>query len=132
MPVLNLVKEVANECERQGYRRVAVLGVGLTISDGLYSQSLASRSIATVALADSEVKLLDAIIYQELVHGIVKPSSTAHILAICSRLKQAGCEALIVACTELPLALNADNVPLPILDSTELLAKAAVRHALEN
>lgn len=129
--ILNLVEEVVDECVRKGYKKVAVLGVGLTMSDGLYEKPLARRSIESVKLTDNEKALLDKIIYEELVHGLVNADSTARIVAICERLKQSGCEALILACTELPMMLTEENTSLPLLDSTKLLAGAAVQEAID-
>ncbi len=131
VPVLNLVDIVVDTCKRRGYKKVAVLGVGLTMSDGLYDQPLARASIENMPLTTDEMDLLDRVIYQELVQGVVTADSTTRILAVCERLKRAGCEALVLACTELPLMLTSNNAPLPLIDSTELLAEATVRQAIE-
>ena len=129
VPVLNLVEVVADECQHQGYKKVAVLGVGLTLSGGLYDQPLAERSIKSIELTDAYRKTLDSIIYNKLVHGIVTLASTKKVLSLCDELQRDGCEALILACTELPLILHSTNTPLPVLDSTEVLARAAVKLA---
>jgi aspartate racemase len=132
LPVINLVEEVALECKRNGYNKVAVLGVGLTMADGLYDQPLHDRSIESIPLTNTQRQLLDKIIYAELVHGIVKPHSQASVLDICNRLKEAGAQALVLACTELPLIINYENTLIPVVDSTRLLAKVALDWALDS
>lgn len=131
VPVINIVEVVSDECEARGFKKVGVLGVGLTMSDGLYDEALNRRGTMQVKLSLTEKLQLDEIIYSELVGGIMKPTSVEKVLAICRRLASEGCEALVLACTELQMILNADSVTLPILDSTELLAASAVSKSLE-
>ena len=131
VPVVNIVEVVADQCKARGFKIVAVLGVGLTMSDGLYDGALNRRSIQQVMLGESEKVQLDNIIYGELVNGVIKPASVEKVLSICTRLASKGCDALILACTELQMILDAHNAPIPILDSTELLAANALAKALE-
>lgn len=131
VPVINIVEVVADECKAKSFKKVGVLGVGLTMSDGLYDEALSGRGIQQVKLSKSEEAQLDNIIYNELVSGVIKPASVEKVLTVCRRLASEGCEALVLACTELQMILSADNVPIPILDSTELLAASAVSKTLE-
>ena len=78
----------------------------------------------------AECTEIDRIIMDELVNGIFKPEAIAYIGQTIERLKQAGCDAAILGCTELPLIIDESNSPLPTLDSTRLLARAALRRAL--
>ena len=68
---------------------------------------------------------------EELVRGIFRPESTAHLQGVIARLKDSGCDAVVLGCTEIPLIINDTNSPLPTLDSTRLLAEAAVRRAVD-
>lgn len=72
---------------------------------------------------------VNRIIFEELVHGDFRPSSIEYLQNVIERLKQRGCDAVILGCTELPLVLNDENSPLPVLDSTRLLARAALDYA---
>jgi len=65
----------------------------------------------------------------ELVYGVFKPESVAAFQRIVARMKAGGCDAVLLGCTEIPLILNDANSPLPVLDSTRLLARAALRRA---
>jgi len=67
----------------------------------------------------------------ELVHGIVTPAAVACFQRVIGRMKEAGCDAVVLGCTEIPLIINDGNSPLPTLDSTRLLARAALRRAVQ-
>ena len=68
---------------------------------------------------------------EELVYGVFKPESIARFQRVYARMKDDGCDAVILGCTEIPLIMNDANSPLPTLDSTRLLARAALRRAVE-
>ena len=71
------------------------------------------------------------IIMDELVYGVFKPDAVAHFQRVIGRMKDEGCDAVVLGCTELPLIMNDSNSPLPTLDSTRLLARAALRRAVQ-
>jgi aspartate racemase len=130
IPVLNLVELAAEACEGHEFDRVAVLGVGVTMSDGLYDNALQSRGIRSIKLPDSERKKLNEIIYEELVYGEIVPDSVSVVIKICERLMHRGCKGILMACTELPLIINGANSPLPFIDTNDLLAEKTVEHSL--
>ena len=66
----------------------------------------------------------------ELVCGVFRPEATAHLRRVIGRMAEAGCDAVVLGCTEIPLIMNDGNSPLPTLDSTRLLAQAALRRAV--
>jgi aspartate racemase len=74
---------------------------------------------------------IDAIIFDELVNGIFTAESRAYFQKVIGRMKGEGCDAVVLGCTEIPLIMDDSNSPLPTLDSTRILARAALRHALE-
>jgi aspartate racemase len=130
IPVLNIVELVARECHERNLKQVAILGVGVTMSDGLYDRYLKTEHVTSVALPELDRKKLDDIIYEELVHGEIVPDSVTAVVNICTRLKARQCDALVIACTELPMLINHANSPLPFIDSTHLLAARAVDYSL--
>ena len=67
----------------------------------------------------------------ELVYGVFKPEAVAYFQRVIARMKDEGCDAVVLGCTEIPLIMNDANSPLPTLDSTRLLARAALRRATE-
>ena len=75
---------------------------------------------------------MNRIIMDELVCGVFKPGSIAWLQGVIGRMKDAGCDAVALGCTEIPLIMSDENSPLPTLDSTRLLARAALRRAMES
>jgi aspartate racemase len=130
IPVLNIVELAADDAKDKGCKKVGVLGVGLTMEGRLYEQPLVSRKLESISLKSDEQSSLNSIIYNELVQGAVNDKSVEVILGICEALRSRGCDALILACTELPMALNSSNCPLPFIDTTSLLAEKAVAISL--
>ena len=80
--------------------------------------------------SDEDQKIVDEVIWKELVHGKFPENSRLRYNEVIDRLKLKGCDSVILGCTEIPLLVRADDCPLPTLDSTRLLAKAAVLHAI--
>jgi len=130
LPVLNLVELVVQECLLQGYKKVGVLGVGLTMSDRLYTDSLSSAGLVPVTPSTVDQSLLNRIIYSELVTSAPTPSGAKVILTILKNLKTQGCDGVILGCTELPLVVTSSNSPIPCIDTTRLLAIKAIDFAL--
>jgi aspartate racemase len=73
---------------------------------------------------------MNRIIMDELVRGVFKREAVAFFQRVYKRMKDAGCEAVVMGCTEIPLIMSDANSPLPTLDSTRLLARAALRKAV--
>ncbi|HTQ79225.1 MAG TPA: amino acid racemase [Thermoanaerobaculia bacterium] len=129
IPLLSLVEATAGESEERGYRKVAVLGTRWTMRDGLYEAPLRRRGIEPVVPDEAEQVAIQSIIEHELIAGQVRAASTARLLAVVSRLAAAGCQAMVLACTELPLALNEANCGVPVIDTTRLLGERALAHS---
>ena len=95
----------------------------------LRPEKVAARGLELVRPTDDERNEISRIIMEELVRGVFKPEGVAYLQQVIARMQNAGCDAVILGCTELPLIMNDANSPLPTLDSTRLLARAAVRRA---
>jgi aspartate racemase len=130
LPWLHIAEEVAEVAVQRGMRRVGVLGTAWLVRSEVYPRKLAACGIEAVRPSDEDRDLVARIIMDELVAGIVRPASTAQLVAVIQRLRDRGCDAVALACTELPLVLDDGNSPLPTLDSTRLLARAALDRAL--
>ena len=78
----------------------------------------------------AEREEINRIIMDELVYGVFKPEAVAYFQRVIGRMKDEGCDAVVLGCTEIPLIMNDANSPLPTLDSTRLLARAALRRAI--
>jgi aspartate racemase len=127
--ILSILDAVANVCEQRGYAKVSVLGVGITMSRELYKPSLHEAGVSCIVPDLEDQKVLNDVIYNELVKGIFRPETTNRILKIIEKQKTQGAEAVILGCTELPLVITSQNSPLAIIDSTRELAIAAAKVA---
>ncbi len=129
-PWLHIVEEVAAEAERRGFVRVGITGTAYTMESTLYPDVLAHRRIDHRVPPPAVRATLNRIIFDELVNGIFRPDSVEAFRAAIEGLKADGCDAVVLGCTEIPLIITPANSPLPVLDSTRLLARAALRKAL--
>lgn len=130
LPWLHIAEEVAAEAEARGYRRIGILGTRWLVDSNVYPDNLGNRGLQWLRPSESDRDTLARIIMDELVYGIFKPESVALLQAVIERLRDAGCDAVVLGCTELPLVLNDGNSALPTLDSTRILARAALKRAL--
>jgi aspartate racemase len=130
IPWLHIADVVAFEAVARGYRRLALTGTRWLVESEVYPDRLAAAGIEYVRPNKDERKHLNEIIMDELVLGIFKPDSIAYFQALIERLERQGCDGVILGCTEIPLIMNDTNSPLPTLDSTRLLARAALKRAL--
>ncbi|MNM49077.1 putative amino-acid racemase [compost metagenome] len=130
LPWLHIADVVASEAQARGFQRVGLTGTRWLVDSAVYPDMLAARGIACVRPGENERGDIDRIIMQELVPGVVRPDSVQRFQAIIGGLREQGCDAVILGCTEIPLIISDANSPLPTLDSTRLLARAALRKAL--
>lgn len=128
-PWIHIADVVADAAVARGFRRVGVLGTGWLVDGPVYDERLAARGVAMARPAPAERDEVHRIIMDELVDGRREPASVAYLREVVARLRADGCDAVALACTELPLALDDATSALPLLDSTRLLARAALRRA---
>lgn len=129
-PWLHIVEEVANEARRQNYRRLAVLGTRYTMEGPVYAKKLAESGLEYRVPGPEQRERINQIIFDELVYADFRPESLGYFTFVIRSLKDEGCDAVVLGCTEIPLLVSAESSPLPTLDSTRLLARAAVRRAV--
>ena len=129
-PWLHIAEVVAEEAQRLGYQQPGILGTRWLVESHVYPEALEAQGIRWHKPNPVQTEQMSDIIMDELVCGTFQESSTAQLIHIIDDLKDRGCDAVILGCTELPLVLNDDNSPLPILNSNRLLAEAALRAAL--
>jgi aspartate racemase len=130
-PWLHIAREVAAEAKRRGHRRLAVLGTRYLMEGPVYREALKAAGIEHRVPAAEQRERINHIIFDELVNGQVLPRSLAYHIEVIRELKDEGCDAVVLGCTEIPLLVMPEDSPLPPLDSTRLLARAAVRQAVE-
>ena len=130
LPWLHIAEVVAAEAAARGFRRLALTGTESLLMSDVYPQKLAVHGLAHQRPDADQCARFERIIMDELVNGIFNPRSIAFIQKIIAAMKQAGCDAVILGCTEIPLIIDDGNSSLPTLDSTRLLARAALRRAV--
>ena len=130
LPCLHIAEVVAEQARRDRRRRVAILGTEWTMQGPVYPGAFGRRGIAWDTPGEDDRAEIHRIIFDELCLGIFTDASRATFVRIIETLAAAGCDAAALVCTEIPLLIAAEDSPLPILDSTRLLATAAVEVAL--
>jgi len=133
IPWLHIARVLGEEARRRGYRRVGLLGTRFTMGGGapVYRPVLEALGIETVVPDPADAKEVDRIIFAELVDGVFRGASREFYNGVIARLAERGCDAVALACTEIPLLVRLEESPLPTLDSTRLLAQAALREAMK-
>jgi aspartate racemase len=129
IPLLHIVRVAAAYCKTRNYRKVAIMGTAATIDLRLFDAELAVCGIETVYPSDADKTELNRIIATELVKGIFTASSSEYLIRLTNQLG-AGADAVILGCTELPLVVTEDNCATPLIDTTRLLARAALDASL--
>lgn len=130
LPWLHIAEVVAAEAAARGYRRIGLTGTRWLVESAVYPEKLAALGLDVVRPAPAEREAINRIIMDELVAGIFTDVAVATFQQVMTGLKALGCDAVVLGCTEIPLIMNDGNSPLPTLDSTRLLARAALRMAL--
>ena len=128
-PWVHIAEEVSAEARRRGFKRLAILGTRFLMEGVVYQSKLAPACIGYRIPNTEQRARINQIIYDELVHARFMPESRAYFQNVIGELGDKGCDAVALACTEIPLLISAADSPLPILDSTRILARAALRGA---
>jgi aspartate racemase len=131
-PWLHIAREVAKEAQRNQFKRLAILGTRYLMEGPVYREALRAAGVEYRTPGPGQRERLDQIIMDELVNAQFLPRSLAYYVEVIRALKDEGCDAVVLGCTENPLLVTPESSPLPTLDSTRLLAKAAVRKAVED
>jgi len=129
-PWLHIAEIVADEAVARGFRRLGLLGTRWLAESAVYPDVLLARGVSVVRPEAVERDEMNRIIMDELVCSIFRPEAVAWIQGTIARMRDAGCDAVVLGCTEIPLIIHDENSPLPTLDSTRLLARAALRRAV--
>jgi aspartate racemase len=130
LPWLHIADIVAQKAGHEGYQKLALLGTKYLMEGPVYPDILKKYN-ATYMIPDEDTRIeINRIIFSELVKGIFKKESQRYFYQVIGELKKKQCQAVILGCTEIPLIVNESDSPLPTLDSARLLARAAIKYAL--
>jgi len=131
LPWIHIAEVVAAEAVDRKFRRLLLTGTRWLLDSEVYPEKLAAQGLEFIRPDVDERNEMSRIIMHELVCGIFKPEATAYFQRVIERSKESGCDAAILGCTEIPLIIDETNSALPTLDSTRLLARAALRRAVD-
>jgi aspartate racemase len=130
LPWLHIAGEVAKEAKDKGYKKVGLIGTTYTMASDFYPEKLSELDIEQEIPSKKDCELINKIIFDELVAAQFTATSRAYFTAVINDLSERGCEAVVLGCTEIPLIVTSETPPLPLLDSTRLLSKAALKASL--
>ena len=131
LPWLHIAEVVTTHAVERGFKRVGLTGTRWLVESEVYPEKIAARGLDYVRPNAAERDEINRIIMDELVCGVFKPEAVAYHQQVIGRMKDEGCDAVVLGCTEIPLIMDDTNSPLPTLDSTRLLARAALRRAVQ-
>jgi aspartate racemase len=129
LPWLHIAEVVAEQAFAGGYRRLGLTGTRWLVESEVYPEKLKAHGLECVRPDAEQREEINRIIMEELVYNIHKPEAVAYFQTVISNLEAQGCDAIVLGCTEIPLIISDSNSALPTLDSTRLLARAALRRA---
>ena len=132
LPWVHIAEAVAVEAVERQFHRIGLTGTRYLVESDVYPEKLRARGLEYERPTAAEREEMDRIIMDELVYGVFKPEAVATFQRVMERMKGEGCDAVVLGCTEIPLLMNDGNSPLPTLDSTRLLARMALRRAVQD
>ncbi len=130
LPWLHIAEEVAREAKQNTYKRSAILGTKYLMTGPVYPEAYNKLKLEYEIPGQSIREKIDNIIFNELVYGEIKQTSKDYFLEQILLLKNHGCDSVVLGCTEIPMIVFPHESPLPVLDSTRILARSALKFAL--
>jgi aspartate racemase len=130
LPWLHIAEVVAARAKEVGYKRLGLTGTRWLVESDVYPTVLEENGLSHLRPDTEEREEINRIIMDELVSGNFRQEAVEYFQRVMGRLKDKGCDAVVLGCTEIPLIMNDGNSPIPTLDSTRLLARAALHRAV--
>jgi len=133
IPWMHIAEEVAKEARERGFNKLVILGTKFLMESNVYPSMLKKYGIGWTIPGSQQRRVINDIIFNELVYGVVKPESRIKLVGIINDLvEMEGGDAVVLGCTELPLILDDNVSPIPVLDSTRILARRALTEAVKH
>ncbi|WP_434361210.1 amino acid racemase [Parasalinivibrio latis] len=130
LPWLHIADAVTENANNVGFRNIGILGTRWLVESDVYPSHIEAAGMGWLRPNPEEINETSRIIMEELVHGNFLPDSIAYFQNVIHNLRERGCDSVVLGCTEIPLIISDDNSVLTTLDSTRLLARAAIRKAV--
>jgi len=131
IPWLHIAEGVVHEARARNFSHLAILGTKYLMTGPVYPEKLSEFGMRWEIPDEEDRERIDGIIFKELVNGIFREPSRLYLNEVIQKLKNRGCDAAVLGCTEIPLLVDPADCPLPTLDSTRLLARAALKEAMK-
>ena len=133
IPMLHIADATAEAIRAAGIKKIALLGTRFTMVEDFYKGRLVENyGLEVIIPSEADMQIIHRVIYDELCAGIINPDSKQNYADIIRRLVAEGAQGIILGCTEIGLLVKQQDSPVPLFDTTEIHAKAAVKHALAN
>ncbi len=130
LPWLHIGEEVTKLAQAKGFRNPGVLGTRFLMEGPVYPDVFKNKDLKfSIPPVEQRIRI-NNIIFNELVYGIIKPESKSFFLGVVDELRVLGCDSVVLGCTEIPLIVLPEESSLPVLDSTRILARAALEYAV--
>ena len=131
IPWLNIAEVVGESAKREGMRRLGILGTKFLMTGSVYPRVLKPLEINWEIPNSEQREVINRIIFDQLVYGVFEDESRTAFIMVIEELQARGCDGIVLGCTEIPLLIRPKDSPLPTLDSTRILARAALRESVE-
>ena len=115
LPWLHIADEAIASAAENGWTKVGVLGTKFLMEGPVYRESAARCGIAAVFPDADDRVSINRTIFEELVHGVIADTSRDYFNGVIDNLRRAGCQAVVLGCTEIPLLVDPETSPLPVL-----------------
>ncbi len=132
LPWLHIAEVVVDSAKQQNFIKLGILGTKWLVESDVYPEKIESMGLTWLRPSNQDIDEIGRIIMKELVYGIFRPESISYFQNVISRLKDQGCDAVILGCTEIPLIIDDTNSLLPTLNSNRLLAEAAIKASTQH
>jgi aspartate racemase len=132
IPGLHIADVVCHEIMARGHQAAGLLGTRWTMTGPVYAAALERQGIRRLIPPEAQREAINRAIFDELCLGVFEEATTARFVSAIDDLRAAGADCVILGCTEIPLIIDDRNSPLPVLDSTRLLARYAVSEAMSD
>ena len=131
LPWLHIAEEVAKEANQRGFKKLGITGTKYLMEGPVYPSRLEPAGLEFMIPEKEEREGINSYIFNELVKGIISKEAEEYFIKVIEGFKEKGCDAVVLGCTEIPLLINDKISPLPTLDSTRILARAALKEAIK-
>ena len=131
IPWLHIAEVVGEGAKKRKFKHLGILGTKYLMASSIYSDALKKFRITCEIPEEKDQDRINKIIFEELVNGNFSEKSRIYFNKVIQKFKEKNCDAVVLGCTEIPLLIDPNDCPLPVLDSTRMLARAAIIKALE-